>query len=118
MNFKKPNEQVIFNQMSWSARNQIKYAFDRINDRWRILCRPLDVPVEYVPIIVCACFTLQNFFKLFNVEADHALVTKIISNENCMPVKLDQINSYTTSSGTKVWKTIAHYFKECSHLVT
>ena len=78
----------------------------------------MDVPVEYVPIIVCACFTLQNFFKLFNVEADHALVTKIISNENCMPVKLDQINSYTTSSGTKVWKTIAHYFKECSHLVT
>ena len=106
------NEQVVFNQMLRSARNQIECAFGRLKARWRILCRPIDVPIAYVPNIILSCFALHNFCELHNVEVDQTLVNKIISEEHRIAKKVDRINTYTTSKGAKVRDSITDSFKE------
>ena len=54
------NEQVIFNNMFRSARNQIECAFGRLKARWAILTPRLDLRLEMVPTVVYACFVLHN----------------------------------------------------------
>ena len=54
------NEQVVFNNMLRSARNQIECAFGRLKARWAILTRRLDLRLEIVPTVVYACFVLHN----------------------------------------------------------
>lgn len=43
-----------------SARIQIVCAFGRLKARWRILMRPMDIPANYLPSIVFACFVLST----------------------------------------------------------
>ena len=107
----KTNEEVIFNQMLRSARNQIECAFGRLKARWRILPRPMDIPVESVPNIIYACFVLHNFCEREKVDVDAALVEKIIREENSH-CSIDKINSYTTGMGRRVRNTITSYFSE------
>ena len=54
------NEQVMFNQMFRSARNQIECAFGRLKARRRILMRPLDKPTKFLPDIIThvLCFII------------------------------------------------------------
>ena len=40
------NEEVVFNQMRRSTRSTIECAFGKLKARWRILQRPMDIPVE------------------------------------------------------------------------
>lgn len=57
------NEEIIFNQMLRGARNQIECAFGRLKARWRILLRPMDIPVRNLPNVIFACFVLHNFVR-------------------------------------------------------
>ena len=75
------NEQVIFNQMLRSARNQIECAFGRLKARWRILLRPMDIPVDKLPNIIFACFILHNFCERQNAGLDTQMVEQIILDE-------------------------------------
>ena len=50
----------MFNHMLCSAGIQIVRAFVRLKARWRILVRPMDIPVNYLPSIVFACFVLST----------------------------------------------------------
>ena len=43
------NEEVIFDEMLRSVRNQIECAFGRLKARWRILNRPMDIS-SYIPL--------------------------------------------------------------------
>lgn len=107
------NEQVIFNQMLRSARNQIECAFGRLKARWRILLRPVDIPIDKVPNVVFACFVLHNFCERQNIDVDGQLVEEIISKERVQTdQRIDKIHSYTTALGKKVRNTITDYFKE------
>ena len=56
------NEEVIFNQMLRTARKQIECAFGRLKARWRILLRPMDIPVQKFPNVIFACFVLHTTF--------------------------------------------------------
>lgn len=56
----KSSEEVILTQMLCSARIQIVCAFGRLKARWRILMRPMDIPANYLPSIVFACFVLST----------------------------------------------------------
>ena len=105
------NEEVIFNQMMRSARNQIECAFGRLKARWRILLRPMDIPVEKLPIIIFSCFVLHNFCERQKTDVDAALVEKIIQEER-LNKTFDRIHSYTTPLGRKVRYAITSYFKE------
>ena len=51
------NEEVIFNQMLRAARNQIECAFGRLKARWRILLRPMDIPVQKLLNAILLPFT-------------------------------------------------------------
>lgn len=107
----KTNEEVIFNQMLRSARNQIECAFGRLKARWRILMRPMDIPVKDLPNVIFACFVLHNFCERGNVDFDKRLVQQVIQEERGN-IKIDKLNSYTTPLGAKVRNLITTYFKE------
>lgn len=106
------NEQVIFNQMLRSARNQIECAFGRLKARWRILLRPMDIPVDYLPNVIFSCFVLHNYCERQKADVDPSLVEKIIMEERSMKLKTDKVNSYNTAIGKRVRNTITDYFKE------
>ena len=57
------NEEVVFNKMLRSVRNVTEYAFGWLKARWRILNRPFDIAIDYIPNLVFACYILHNFFK-------------------------------------------------------
>jgi len=105
------NEEVIFNQTLRGARNQIECAFGRLKARWRILLRPMDIPVEELPNVIYACFVLHNFCEMHKTEVDTNLVERIIQDQRSMP-PIDRIHTYTTQMGRKVRDTITSYFKE------
>ena len=105
------NEEVIFNQMLRAARNQIECAFGRLKARWRILLRPMDIPVQKLPNVIFACFVLHNFCERQKTDVDTALVEEIILKQRSKTI-IDKVNSYTTPMGRKVRNTITSYFKE------
>ena len=106
------NKEVIFNQMLRSTRNQIECAFGRLKARWRILLRPMDIPVENLPNVIFACFVLHNFCERQKVEVEATLVESIMQEERFTATKVDPINSYTTTSGREVRDSITNYFNE------
>ena len=106
------NEHVIFNQLLRSARNQIECAFGRLKARWRILQRPLDIPIKLTPKVIYACFVLHNYCEQRKVDVDSNLVEQIINAERRNVAKADKIYSSTTTAGVKVRDTIADYFKQ------
>ena len=107
------NEQVLFNQMLRSARNQIECAFGRLKARWRILLRNMDIPLHRLPPIIHACFVLHNFCEREKCEVDKEIVKKIIQHENAIIQKKDPIYTYSTGAGKNVRDAIKDYFKDC-----
>ena len=68
------NEQVIFNNMLRSARNQFECAFGRLKARWSIPTTKMDFKLEGLPTIIYACFVLHNYCEQHNVNIDEDLV--------------------------------------------
>ena len=111
------NEQVVFNEMIRSARNQIKCAFGRLKARWRILNRALDVSTEIAPQIIYTCFVLHNFCELRNGPTNDDEVQNIIEHERrtqaCQHHSvIDRLYTTNTSEGINVRKSLTSYFKE------
>ena len=93
-----------------SARNQIECAFGRLKARWRILLRPMDIPVTQVPTVIFACFVLHNFCEQEKEDIDLRVVDKVLQNERAK-IKPDKF-SITTAPGKKIRNAIASYFDE------
>ena len=55
------NEEVVFNSLLRSARNQIESVFGRLKARWSFLTKKVDLKLESIPTVVYACFVLHNF---------------------------------------------------------
>ena len=91
------NEEVIFNQMLRAARNQIECAFGRLKARWRILLRPMDIPVQKLPNVIFACFVLH---KTEN-RCRYRLVEEIILKQRSKTI-INKVNSYTTPMGERL----------------
>ena len=67
------NEDVIFNQMLRATSDQIEFAFGRLKVRWRILLRPMDIPVlQKLQNVIFACFVLHNFCERQKTDVDTA----------------------------------------------
>ena len=105
------NEEVIFNQMLRAARNQIECAFGRLKVRWRILLRPMDIPVQKLLNVIFACFLLHNFCERQKTDVDTTLVEEIILKQRSKTI-INKENSYTIPMRRKVRNTITSYFKE------
>lgn len=61
------DEDVLFNTMLCSARNQIECAFGRLKAQWKILIRASDVDIKLVPSLIHTCFILHNFCESRNI---------------------------------------------------
>ena len=57
------NNEVMFNTMLRSVRNQIELAFGRLKARRRILLRLMELRFEDIPDIVLACFVLHKLLR-------------------------------------------------------
>ena len=55
------NNEVMFNTMLRSARNQMECAVERLKAQWRILLRLMELKFEDIPDIVLTCFALHKF---------------------------------------------------------
>ena len=55
------NDQLIFNSMLCSARNQIQCAFRRLKARWLFLSLNVDFKLQHMPTVVYSCFILHNY---------------------------------------------------------
>ena len=90
----------------------IECAFGRLKARWRILLRPMDIPVEKLPDIIYACFMLHNFCEEVKGKVDANFVEKTAQEERCAKLSVDKLTSYTSLAGRKVREAKTSYFKE------
>ena len=104
------NEQVVFNNMLRSARNQIECAFGRLKARWSILTTKVDFKLEAIPTIIYACFVLHNYCEKHNMYVDQDLVDSQIQlmkeNEDQFKNTPDPIYSCDAGEGSVVRTTL------------
>ena len=110
------NKQVMFNQMSRSARNQTERAFGRLKARCQILMDPLDVPTKFLQDIIYTCFVLHNFCGINKADHDVGFVTRSVSEERKYLQKIYKINLYQTTLECKIRDTTIVYFKDLMYL--
>ena len=111
------DEQVVFNQMLRSARNQIECAYGRLKARWRILNRPMDVKIDQVPLVVFASFVLNNYCELrgayINEEAASTQTVTERRDQNCEHLTVyDRMYTYNSARGSMTRDTFTTYFAE------
>ena len=106
------NDQVVYNAILCSARNQIEYAFGCLKTTWRVLNRAIDVHIKHVPNVIFAYFVLHDNFEKQTISVDLVVVENIIIEERRNGNKVDKINSYTAATGGKVRETLIDYYKE------
>lgn len=107
------NQQVVFNQMLRSARNQIECAFGRLKARFRILNKPLDVDIEFIPTLIYSCFVLHNFCEKEKVDiAQDDLYKALLEEHRSQSSVADKIYSCNSVQGIKVRDAITNYFSE------
>ena len=113
------DEEVIFNNMLRSARNQIECLFGRLKARWAILTRKMDLKLEVLPTAIYACSILHNYCEKKNkLYMDEEVVKLQIeipkkNKENYKNVP-DPIFSFEFGEGTITRKTVTKYIKDCS----
>ena len=112
------DEEVIFNNMLRSARNQIECSFGRLKARWAILTRKMDLKLEILPTIIDVCFILHNYCEKSKVYIDDEVVKSQIEilkkNEENYKNVPDPVFSFDCGEGTITRKTITQYIKDCS----
>jgi hypothetical protein len=111
------NEQVIFNTMLRSARNQVECAFGRLKARWAFLTKTVDLKLESVPTVIYACFVLHNVCEQKKVTVDDQSLKEQISlmkqNEEQFKNIPDPVYSYNEGEGEIVRSSLLKILKEC-----
>lgn len=107
------NENVMFNTMLRSARNQIEYAYGRLKARWQILTKAMNfINLEDIPQLIYACFVMHNYCELNNTALNEQGVQRFMDLER----EIDQAGSriYSTSAvgGTRTRSVSSDYLKE------
>ena len=106
------NNEVMFNTMLRSARNQIECAFGRLKARWRIFLRPMDLKFEDIPDIILACFVLHNFCEERNIEPILVDMDRVIIMERRNAPTKDILYTYNSKDGGAIRDAITRYFAE------
>ena len=75
------NEDVMFNTMLRSGRNQIECAYGRLKARWQILTRAMNFKLEDIPQLIYACFVMHNYCELNNTALDEQSVQRFMDIE-------------------------------------
>lgn len=108
------NEEVIFNNMTRSARNPIECAYGRLKARWQILNKRIDMKLSSIPIIVYACFVLHNICEMKGVNIDDDTVAQQIAHDKLTQpcTAADRLYSFNSAEGTHVRNVITLMYKE------
>lgn len=111
------NEEVIFNQKLRSVRNQIECAFGRLKARWRILNRPMDIDIEFVPTVVYACCVLHNYCESIAAPLNPDILRKDMDDD--MPkqdcrhhASKDKLYTYNTRMGSLTRECFKRFFAD------
>ena len=97
------NEEVIFNNMLRSARNQVECAFGRLKARWGFLQKKIDLKIETVPKVIYSCFVLHNFCEsLSDNHFDEAEIHAQIVRHQQEDDEPDPVYSRNDSAGEYV----------------
>ena len=108
------NDEVIFNNLLRSSRNQIECAFGRLKARWQTLNRNINLKLKNVPCVIYACFVLHNFCSLNGILVDDDCVQRQIAYDREMQpdVTPDLIYSCNSAAGISTRNTIVAFLKE------
>ena len=110
------NDQVIFNNMLRSARNQIECAFGRLKARWQFLSRNVDIKLQHVPTVVYSCFVLHNYceYKQHGLEEEEvqAQIMRHRNEEENTPNVPDPVYSPNTDEGEYVRSILTEYIRQ------
>ena len=106
------NNQVMFNALLRSARNQIECAFGCAMARWRLLIRQMDLKLEDILDIVLTCFVLHNFCEEQNIEPVLADMDRFIIMERVNAPTKDIVYRYNTKDGGAIRDATTRYFAE------
>nr|XP_047138803.1 putative nuclease HARBI1 [Hydra vulgaris] len=106
--------QVVFNTLLRTARNQIECAFGRLKARWAILKKKIDLKLENIPTVIYACFVLHNFCKIKCITVDEEVFINNIK-ENINSDKVDSIYSCNTDEGSLIREVITQYISGCNN---
>lgn len=110
------NEEVVFNNMLRSARNQIECAFGRLKVRWGFLTRKVDLKLEMVPTVAYSCFVLHNYCESKGISLDDEEVQAQIRRHRTEEERLanipDPVYSCQTSEGEYVRSVLAKYIQQ------
>ena len=110
------NGEVIFNRKLRSVRNQIECAFGRLKARWRILNRPIDLGIDYVPTIVYSCFVLHNYCEQAKSYLCQDAVIHEMNNDKDKQgcnhhSEKDRLYTYNTNQGNTIRDIFKKYFE-------
>ena len=64
------NEEVIFNNMLRSPRNQVECSFERSKARWAMVTRKMELKLEILPTVIYTCFILHNYCEKNKLYVD------------------------------------------------
>ena len=106
------NEDVMFNTMLRSGRNQIECAYGRLKARWQILTRAMNFKLEDIPQLIYACFVMHNYCELNNTALDEQSVQRFMDIERENEQAGSRIYSTSTVGGTRTRSVLTDYFKE------
>ena len=106
------NEEVVFIQMLRSTQNTTECAFGKLKARWRILQRPMDIPVDKLPTVIYVCFVLHNFCEAQKWEIDPVELEVVMQEEKITQFKQNKLNSYNSIRGKKIRSAITNFFTE------
>lgn len=100
------NEEVVFNNMLRSARNQVECAFGRLKVQWGFLARKVDLKFEMVPTVAYTCFILHNYCEskgnCLDGDKVEAQMLRHRREEESMPNTADPVYLCLTSEGEYV----------------
>lgn len=107
-----PREQY-FGYKLCSARNVIECAFGRLKARFSCLKRAMDINIDDLPMVIYACFVLNNYCELNNECVHEELVRRSISYDREFQPP-PSTNRYSTDKnegeGKRVRSVLARFF--------
>ena len=108
------NEEIIFNNMLWSARNPIECAYGRLKARWQILNKRNDMGLNVIPSIIYACFVLHNICELRGMNVEEDIVAQQMARDRlAQPENApDRLYSFNSAEGAYVRNKITSFYKE------
>ena len=106
------NNEVMFNTMLRSTRNQKECAFRPFKTLWRILLRPINLNLKDILDIVLTYFVLHNFCEERNIKPIPADMDHVIVMERLNAPTKDIVYMCNMKAGEAIRDAITKYFVE------